>query len=102
MENKRTIKAADIIGALNKGIPVAQLMREFNLSRIQFDTMLQKLKDKGVLSQAVLSHLQNKADVVSRQVQSFSQCHQASEGDRIICQQIEQALDRLLSAGNTR
>jgi hypothetical protein len=85
---------------MNKGIPVAQLMREFNLTHNQFSTLLQKMEEKGILSQAVRRRLQHQADSVSGQAPNASARPQAAYGNQVICQQIEQALDRLLSAGS--
>ena len=102
MKKKKAIKVSQILGALNKGIPVNQLMQEFDLTRKQFHTVLEMMRNKGFISQARQDQLHCETELFSSLTPHNSVAPQTFSNDQSINYQIEMALDRLFSAGGTK
>ncbi len=96
MDTKRRIKAAEIIKAMKAGIPSAELMVKFGLTARQLDIVLQKMKDRGLLSRARPDRSNSNSDAGSAgSPRAVSNCEVLGPQEPLR-EQIEAALDRLL------
>ena len=102
MKKKKAIKVSQILEALNKEMPVSQLMQEFDITRKQFQTVLEIMRNKGFISQARHDQLHCETELFSNFATHNSVAPQTFSNDQSINYQIEMALDRLFGAGGTK